>query len=209
MAFIEIVFARLKNDPKLLKDAGNAMPLAFKAFRAAGALRTSQGTVVSENGQPWSDPSKVFVLEWPSEPAFHGLFTSAEYAAFGGAFKPSAGGPPNIVLYETNAGIEKWGSRSVLEVLQLSPKNKADGVEGILGKVKAILTKNNDSEAIYGSSLNVPEKKAVVVRIFSDKQEVESEKNASTRKEIIAQIGDVADVTQSIVDLEHIELAKF
>lgn len=81
------------------------------------------------------------------------------------AIKPYATGPPQLNLFETNDGSHLFSS-GILEVLLISPKS-AEDVRAILNKVQLSLDKANDSISVYGSSLNLPEKKIAIMRVFT------------------------------------------
>ncbi|KAI0139468.1 hypothetical protein F4776DRAFT_662425 [Hypoxylon sp. NC0597] len=209
MAIVEVVFPQLKKDPEIIKEAATKVPIIIKAFKDAGVLRVLQGFVGSEDGKDISSEFKeVLVLEWPNESAFRDFVKSPGYADAMGALKPFVTGPSELNLFEANDGAHLLGGGPVLELLLVSPKSASsdEDAKSILKKIQSSLEKANVSKAVYGSTLNLPEKKIGILRGFESKSDLESEKNAASRKEIIAEIGSVADVTQLVADVQQIPL---
>ncbi|OTA67159.1 hypothetical protein K449DRAFT_462117 [Hypoxylon sp. EC38] len=209
MAIIEVVFPQLKNDPETIKEATTKFPIVFKAFKEAGVLRGLQGFVGSDNGKDVSsDAREVLVLEWPNESAFRDFVKSPGYATAMGALKPFVTGPSELNLFETNDGAHLLGVGPVLEILLVQPKNASsdEDAKSILKKIQSSLEKTNAPTAVYGSTLNLPEKKIGILRGFASKAEAESAKNTASLQEIIAEISSVADVTQLVAEVKQIPL---
>ncbi|KAI1411893.1 hypothetical protein F5Y13DRAFT_52209 [Hypoxylon sp. FL1857] len=206
MPFIEVVFPQLKKDPEVIKEAAEKIPtIAFKAFRDGGVLRALQGFVGTENGKDvTADYKEVIVLEWPRESAFHEFVKSPGYQTLMTTLAPLSTGPAELNLFETNEGAHLLGGGPVLEILLISPKKALSDEEAksVLSKIQSSVVKNNASGAVYGSSLNLPEKKFSILRAFASKAELEDAKNTSLRQEVLAELSDVAEVTQLVADVK-------
>lgn len=73
-------------------------------------------------------------------------------------------------VFETNPGAHLFDGRPLLDILLISPKNASDDeAQAILKKVQSTLEKISDTEGVYGSSLNLPQKKIAIVRAIADK----------------------------------------
>ncbi|KAI1464521.1 uncharacterized protein F4812DRAFT_462579 [Daldinia caldariorum] len=204
MAVIELIFPKIKNDPESIKGAQETIPLAFKALKEAGVLRGVAGAVISENGKDTTGEFREFLsIEWPEASYFYKFVQSASYEEYKAAATPFAAGPPDLNVFETNPGSHIFDGRPILDILLIKPKNPSDEeAEAVLKKVQATLEKLNDTEGVYGSTVNLPEKKITVVRAIADKAELDAAKNASAREEIVKAIGDLAEVTQLVADVK-------
>ncbi|KAI1138549.1 hypothetical protein F5Y05DRAFT_43299 [Hypoxylon sp. FL0543] len=207
MAFVEIVFPQFKKGPEIAKQAVEKLPIAFKAFKDGGALKGLHGFIHSEDGKDVSsDCRQVIVLEWPYESAFGDFVKSPGYGTVGAALKPFATGPAELNLFETNDGSHVLGAGPVLEVLLGRFRNTTsdEDVKAVLSKIQSTVGKTNGPPAIYGSTLNLPEKKIGIIRGFTSKAELEGAKSTSSRQEILAEIGKLAEVTQLVAEVKPI-----
>ncbi|KAI0834753.1 hypothetical protein F5Y06DRAFT_151208 [Hypoxylon sp. FL0890] len=207
MAIVEVVFPKLKKDSETVKEATGQFPIIFKAFKEAGVLRILQGFIGSEDGKDVSSDFRgVLLIEWANASAFNEFIKSPGFESLKDALKPFVTGPSELNLFETNDGAHLLGAGPVLEILLVRPKNASsdEDVKSILKKVQSSLEKSNASTAIYGSTLNLPEKKIGILRGFASKAELEDAKNTSLRQEILTEIGDVAEVTQLVAEVKQI-----
>ncbi|KAI1642889.1 hypothetical protein F4815DRAFT_476698 [Daldinia loculata] len=204
MAIIELVFPKVKNDPESIKGAQGTIPLAFKALKDGGVLRGAAGAIISENGKDTTGEFREFIaLEWPEVSYFYKFVESPGYAEYKAAAQPFSSGPPDLNVFETNPGAHLFDGRPLLDILLISPKNASDDeAQAILKKVQSTLEKISDTEGVYGSSLNLPQKKIAIVRAIADKAELDAAKNASARQEILKEIGGLAEVTQLVADVK-------
>ncbi|KAK6951705.1 hypothetical protein Daesc_006228 [Daldinia eschscholtzii] len=204
MAVIELIFPKIKNDPESIKGAQETIPIAFKVLKEGGVLRGVAGVIISENGKDTTGEFKEFIsLEWPELSYFYKFVESPGYAEYKAAATPFASGPPDLNVFETNPGAHLFAGRPLLDILLIKPKNPSDEeAQNILKKVQSTLEKLNDTEAVYGSSLNLPQKKITIVRAIADKAELDAAKNATARQEILKEIGDLAEVTQLVADVK-------
>ncbi|KAI2466730.1 hypothetical protein F4781DRAFT_434134 [Annulohypoxylon bovei var. microspora] len=207
MAIIEIVFPQLKKDPESLKEALTKLSVALATFKEGGVQRGLQGFIDSENGVDVSaDAREVLILEWPSEATFHAFIKSPGFGNFMAQLKPFVNGPPELNLFETNAASYLFGARPFLEILLIRPKNTSndEDVETILKKVQSSLEKVNDSDSVYGSSLNLPKKIATVIRVFTSKAERDAAKLSP--QEISNEVGSLADITRLVAEVKVLPL---
>ncbi|KAI1390701.1 uncharacterized protein F4822DRAFT_161585 [Hypoxylon trugodes] len=209
MAVVEIVLPQIKKDPESAKGAVGVYPFAFNAFKNGGVIRGLQGRIVSEDGKDTSSDSRgLLVLEWPEVSTFQSFIQSPAFAEFAGAMKPFSSGPPDLSVFETNPASHLFGTHPVLEVLVIRPKNPSNEseVQTILKKIQSNSTKSSDTNAVYGSTVNLPEKRVGVLRIFANKEELADPKNASLRQDIKSEIGSLADITQLVAEVKSIPL---
>ncbi|KAI8966189.1 hypothetical protein F5Y11DRAFT_310690 [Daldinia sp. FL1419] len=204
MAIIELIFPKVKNDPESIKGAQETLPVAFKALKDGGVLRGVAGVVISENGKDTTGEFREFLtLEWPEVSYFYKFVESPGYAEYKAAAKTFSSGPPDLNVFETNPGSHLFDGRPILDILLVSPKNASDEeAQTIVKKVQSTLEKINDTEGVYGSSLNLPQKKIAIVRAIADKAELDAAKNATARQEILKEIGGLAEVTQLVADVK-------
>ncbi|KAI1458933.1 hypothetical protein F4805DRAFT_107049 [Annulohypoxylon moriforme] len=198
MAIIELIFPRLKKDPDLIKEALSKVPgLARSAFKDAGVQRGLRGFIDSENGKDvTADLKELVILEWLSASDFTAFVQSQAFITYMGHMKPYADGPPEIDLFETNTGSPLFGSREFLEIILVRPKDSSndEDVEDILEKVRSSLEKANDSETIYGASVNLPQRMATIIRAFESRKEREAAKQS--QQELLSEVGKLADLTR-------------
>ncbi|XXG95765.1 hypothetical protein Hte_002036 [Hypoxylon texense] len=205
MAIIEVVFPQIKNDPESIKGALAQIPIGVKAFKEGGALRTAQGFLVAENGTDvTSDSREILLLEWPTESAFHEFIKSQAFGTFKAAIKPFSSGPPELNLFETNAGAHLFDTYT-LGLLLLTPKD-ASNVPTILEMIQSGLEKAAESGVVFGSSLNLPQKKIGIFRAFASKEELHNPKNVASMQEIRKDLGDLADITQIVADIKSVPM---
>ncbi|KAI1083662.1 hypothetical protein F5B20DRAFT_527932 [Whalleya microplaca] len=207
MAIIEVVFPQLKSDPESKKSLPEKLPIVVKSFQDGGVLRGVRGFLVSEDGKDVSaDYREVVVLEWASTSDFHAFVASPTFANMQAAIKPISNGPPELNVFETNDGSQLFGTHPVLEILRIRPKGASidEHVQTILKKLQTKL--HNDSEAVYGSSVNLPQKEVAVIKVFENKASLDAANNASSRQELLKEIGDLAEVTRLVADIQQIPI---
>ncbi|KAI2641410.1 hypothetical protein GGS26DRAFT_535592 [Hypomontagnella submonticulosa] len=204
MAIIELVFPQLKKDPESVKGSLEKLPIAFKAFQDGGVIRGLSGFVTTENGKDvTADSRELIVLEWPEAAAFYKFIESPGFANFAAEMMPFSAGPPELNLFETNPGTHLFGSNPVLEILLVKPTGSSDeDAQAVLKKVQSALATTNDSEAVYGTSLNLPQKKITVLKVVANKADLDAAKNAKSRQEIQKEVGSTAEVTQLVADVK-------
>ncbi|KAI0600748.1 hypothetical protein F4775DRAFT_545490 [Biscogniauxia sp. FL1348] len=211
MAFIEIVYPKLKPDPESIRKAEqDVIPVIADAFKDGGVLNVLRGWIETQDGKDVSSAMReVLVLEWPSPSAFHAFVKSAAYMNVQALLKPLATGPPELKLYEASDASKFFSSDSVLEILEIRPKPavaQGDAVENILKKIRAAVEKSIDPKVVYGSTLNLDEKEVVVVRLFATQSELATEATGASRREFLASIGDLAEVTQLVSKVDRVTL---
>lgn len=106
--------------------------------------------------------------EWPTESAFNEFINSPAFGNFKAAVKPFSSGPPQLNLFETNAGSHLFDTYT-LGLLLLTPKDESN-VPTILEKIRSGLEKTAESGVVFGSSLNLPQKKIAIFRPFASKE---------------------------------------
>ncbi|KAI0884228.1 uncharacterized protein GGS22DRAFT_189359 [Annulohypoxylon maeteangense] len=208
MAVIELVFPKLKKDPELIKQALSKVPgLARAAFKEAGVQRGLRGFIDSENGKDvTSELRELVILEWLSASDFTTFIESSAFVSYMEHMKPYADGPPELDLFETNIGSPLFGPREFLEIILVRPKNvtSLEDVETILKKVKSSLEEANDSETIYGASVNLSEQVATIIRTFASREEREAAKNS--QQELLSEIGKLAVVTRLNAEVKQLPI---
>ncbi|KAI1777237.1 hypothetical protein F4818DRAFT_341542 [Hypoxylon cercidicola] len=205
MAIIEVVFPQLKNEPESVKAALEQLPAGVKAFKEGGALRLAQGFLSSENGKDvTSDSRETLLLEWPTESSFHEFINSPAFANFKAAVKPYSTGPPQLSLFETNAGTHLFGTHTI-GLLLVSPKDESN-VPAILEKIESGVEKAGDSGVVFGSSLNLPQKKIAIFRVFGSKEDLQDPKNVASMQAIRKDLGELADITQFVTDVKSVPM---
>ncbi|KAH9986839.1 hypothetical protein F4779DRAFT_291716 [Xylariaceae sp. FL0662B] len=209
MAIIEVVLPQLKNDPDSIKAFPDTLPVVAKAFKDANVLRALRGSLITENGKDVStDHRVVLVLEWPKASAFHAFLESSAFVNMQAVLKPLAKGPSQLNLLETNDGSQLFGTRPVLEILKVQPKNAStdEDVQIILDKVRSSFQKGNESEVVYGSTLNLPQKAIAALRVFEDEAALNAAENVSPRQEFLKEIASLAEVTHLVANVEKFPL---
>ncbi|KAI6081677.1 hypothetical protein F4821DRAFT_23312 [Hypoxylon rubiginosum] len=205
MAIIEVIFPQIKNDAESVKGALEQMPVGVKAFKEAGALRLAQGFLSGENGKDVSAESReIVLLEWQTEAAFNDFINSGAFASFKAAVKPYSTGPPQLNLFETNEGAHLFGNQTI-GLLLITPKDPAN-VSTIVGKIQSGLEKAAESGVVFGTSLNLPQKKIAIFRTFASQEELKSAKNAGSMQAIRADLGELAEITQLVTDVKSVPL---
>ncbi|KAI1374710.1 hypothetical protein F4677DRAFT_424517 [Hypoxylon crocopeplum] len=207
MAIIEIVFPQLKKDLESINGAKEKQPMALKTFRDAGVLGGMQGFMASVNGEDvTSDLREVLLLEWPTASVFHEFIESSTFANFIEEIKPFAEGPPQLNLFETNAGLPLLNSRPVLEILLMSPRNTVSeaNILAILDKAQVDVGRADESQALYGSSLNLPQKKIALLRTFESREEQHAAKSAPSHHGIMKELSSLAELTQLVAEIKQI-----
>ncbi|KAI0173539.1 hypothetical protein GGR52DRAFT_390318 [Hypoxylon sp. FL1284] len=206
MSIIEVVFPQLKNDPETVKAVEDELPVVTKAFKDGGALKAAQGWLSTENGQDISSQHReIAILEWPAESNFHDFLQSEAFKSFQAVVKPLATGPPQMNLFQTNPAAPVFGAKT-LGVMMLTPKDP-DNVAALLDKIRAGLPKAEDfTKIVYGSSLNLPQKKVVVFRAFASKEEIQDPKNVASMRAIRSDLLGLAEITQFIADVKELPL---
>ncbi|KAI1631880.1 hypothetical protein F4809DRAFT_132102 [Biscogniauxia mediterranea] len=211
MAIIEIAYPKLKPEPEVIRKAEQeAIPVIVNAFKEVGVLNGLRGLIETQDGRDVSsDMRLVLVLEWPSRSVFDAFFESAAYKNFRGLLQPLSQGPPELKLYEASDASKFFSSDSVLEVLEIRPKPavaQGDAVENILKAIHAAVEKNIDPKAVYGTTLNLDQKEVVVTRLFATQSELETEAAGASRRELLGNIGDLAEVTRLVAKVNRIPL---
>ncbi|KAI5921780.1 hypothetical protein F4810DRAFT_712207 [Camillea tinctor] len=202
MAIVEFVYPKLK--PEVAKKAEEeVIPVAINEFKNVGVLNGLRGWVETEDGRDVSaDMREVLVLQWPSTSTFHEFVKSDGYFKFQSLLKPLATGPPTLKLYDANDVSQFFSSEPVLEVLEIQPKG--DDAEGALQKIQAIAEKITDPKVVAGTTSNLDKKEFVIARLFEDKSELQTKAAGATRRELLASISEVAEVTQLVAKVVRI-----
>ncbi|KAI1502010.1 hypothetical protein F5X99DRAFT_408422 [Biscogniauxia marginata] len=208
MAIIEFAFFQIKPDAETVKRADQSVIPGFaEDLKAGGALNGLRGWIESEDGRDvTSEFRELLVVEWPSVAAFQEFIKSAAYAKFQGVFKPLVAGPPALKLVEAGDVSNYFSADPVLEILEIRTRNTLDDVQDVLDKIRSVIGKNANHKAVYGSSLNLDRKEILIARLFTSQDELSTEAAGESRRELLATIGQLAEVTQLVVKVERLSI---
>lgn len=85
-------------------------------------------------------------------------------------------GPPELKLFEANAGVQVLGHNTVLQILRIEPRHLST-----IEEIRTALDNFKGGKAVNGSSLNLDPREVVLVESFPNQAVSEKKKESNGR----------------------------